>query len=200
MLMGVLLTLLFSCMNNEYNLNAKVTGSFTDLRDGRIYKTVKIGDQWIMAENFAYKPVEGNFWVYENDPVNIDKYGYLYDWETAKKIAPEGWHLPSKKEWKTFRKSLGARMDVWSTMDKVYRQMIAGGGSGFNALFGGRFDFVSGEYRNIGKEAYFWSSTLTCDGPTNYVLERESADAFLTDYGDPRGGKSVRLFKDLPSR
>ena len=51
-----------------------------------------------MAENLAYKPEQGNFWAYGNDSNNVAKYGYLYDWETAKKVAPKGWHLPTESD------------------------------------------------------------------------------------------------------
>lgn len=196
MLLGVLAITFCCCGNNEKSLKPQETGSCTDPRDGKVYKTVKIGDQWIMAQNLAYKPDQGNYWAYENDSGNVAKYGYLYDWETAKNVAPEGWHLPSKREWKTFRKSLGARMDTWSTMKKVYKQMVSGGNSGFNALFGGAYIISNGEFRGIGEVAYFWSSTETSDGPANYIAERESGEAYLTDYADSSGGKSVRLFKD----
>jgi uncharacterized protein (TIGR02145 family) len=172
------------------------TGFFTDPRDGRIYKTVKIGNQWIMAENFAYKPEQGNYWAYNNDSGNVALYGYLYDWETAMKIAPDGWHLPSKKEWKVFRKSLGSRMDITSNTRKVYKQMIVGGSSGFDALFGGAYIIAYHEFREIGETAYFLSSTITSDGPMNYMVDRKDASAFISGYADPEGGKSVRLFKD----
>ena len=38
--------LLFSfCWHNDNKVQIYETGSFTDTRDGRVYKTIKIGDQ-----------------------------------------------------------------------------------------------------------------------------------------------------------
>jgi hypothetical protein len=77
--MGLLLFIACSISERTNNNSKPESGSFTDPRDGKTYKTVKVGDQWIMAENFAYKPDTGRFWAYENNESNITIYGYLYD-------------------------------------------------------------------------------------------------------------------------
>jgi uncharacterized protein (TIGR02145 family) len=199
LILGMILLFAGNCTTSETDHNKNETSHFTDPRDGKIYKTVKIGDQWIMAENMAYKPNEGNYWSYDNDTGNIAKYGYLYDWETANRIAPEGWHLPSKKEWITLRKTLGGKFETWNFMAKVYPQLVDGGASGFNALLGG-IRSCDGKFLYPGQQTIFWSSTKTNNGISIYGLkghtDKKGGLAWRNDYQGDCNGYSVRLFKD----
>ena len=75
-------------------------GTLTDERDGKIYKTVIVGEgesaqEW-MAENLNYKEVNQFGSCYKNQDYYCEQYGRLYPWETAKKMCPEGWR-PARK-------------------------------------------------------------------------------------------------------
>ena len=105
-----------------------VTGTMTDI-DGNVYKTIKIGNQWWMAENLKvtrYRNGDtihhvtdiwewpdlttGAYCPYKNDDKYIVTYGYLYNWyalNDSRNIAPEGWHVPTDEEWKELEKYLG---------------------------------------------------------------------------------------------
>lgn len=106
-------------------------GTMTDPRDGKVYKTVIIGRQSMMAENLAYQPGSGSYWAYNNDQKNKVKYGYLYDYETAKNVCPTGWHLPAKEEFETLLQ------DVGGSGNAAFIALTPDGSSGFNVLFGG---------------------------------------------------------------
>ena len=91
------------------NMAAQETGTYTDSRDNKTYKTVKIGTQTWIAENLAYKATSGCY-SYENNESNSKIYGYLYNWGTAEKVCPAGWHLPSKNDWSVLLTCLGGEL------------------------------------------------------------------------------------------
>jgi len=76
------------CVKDEDTIHIE-HGELKDERDGQVYKTVKIGDQWWMAENlnYAYPHTFGDLdstsWCYNNESDNCAKYGRLYIWEAT---------------------------------------------------------------------------------------------------------------------
>jgi len=136
--------------------------SFTDSRDKKKYGTIKIGTQTWMSENLNYEAVGK---CYGNDPSNCQKYGRLYDWETAKKACPSGWHLPSQEEWQTLvdfaggDKVAGKKFKARSGWEDY--QVKSGNGTdiyGFSALPGGNGS-STGSFFNVGGSGDWWSAT-----------------------------------------
>ncbi len=178
--------------------------TFKDPRDGKEYKTVKIGTQTWLAENFAFKPDTGVYWKYKSKSA---RYEYYYDWETANKIAPPGWHLPSEQEWDLLVAYLGK--------DSIIIKLLIHGSSGFNALrVGYRMSSSEDSYYGVGSHACFWSSTpndktvlkstyKTINLAVNFEIvtteynKNEHNNWANTDCCTPRGsGLNVRLIKD----
>ena len=112
--------------------------TFTDERDGKVYKKVDIGSQTWMAENLNYDTTAGSV-CYDSKPENCAKYGKLYNWETAKKACPLGWHLPSDAEWQRLVNFVGDS-DAGTKLKAAAGWNDGGNGTdnfGFSALPGG---------------------------------------------------------------
>jgi len=171
-------------------------GSFTDSRDNKTYKTVKIGTQTWMAENLSYD-AEGSK-CYENNPANCQKYGRLYDWETAKKACPAGWHLPTKAEWDVLTASVGGEKTAGKYLKSVNGWNNGGNGEdafGFAALPGG-FSRLSGDFSNTGNMGRWWSASEYSSVNAYYRYMDYGSDFALWGYDGKSYLFSVRYLKD----
>jgi uncharacterized protein (TIGR02145 family) len=141
---------IFFLLISSYIIEIANPGSFTDARDGHIYKTVTIGNQIWMAENLAYLPKlnslseisesKTRYYVYNNDGTDVSiakisenykTYGVLYNWPAAMKACPKGWHLPCDKEWVILEKYLisnGFNFDNTITGNKIAKSLSASSG------------------------------------------------------------------------
>lgn len=156
-------------------------GTFTDARDGETYRTVKIGQQVWMAENLRFK-AENSF-APGNEEQNVAKFGRLYTWTSAlnipaefteqspakdldmyhkikednyQGIAPEGWHIPSLKEWETLMSNFPEESNGIELRAECCWQRPGEDSVGFFALPAG-YRFDNGTYCQFGKRARFWS-------------------------------------------
>jgi uncharacterized protein (TIGR02145 family) len=192
----------------------KISGYFTDSRDGRKYRTVVIDGKTWMAENLNYEPPMDSSWCYNNVDSNCVKYGRLYDWNSARKVCPAGYHLPSNKEWDALGKAAGGERGengfgnyCWYGAGKKltaksgwknYRgeKGIGTDDFGFSGLPGGaRFSNV--RFVNAGYRSYWWTATEIHNAKA--YIRIIDGDGGLDEYGyDKNDGLSVRCVADRP--
>jgi len=151
-------------------------GVFTDARDGQEYPFVEIGSQTWMMKNLAYDSGEGS-WAYDGKDKFISDYGRLYNFYTAVKVCPEGWHLPSDSDWKIMEMYLGMDPHSADSVDWRHSGDVAipikntsgwySGGNGnndsrFTALPGG-FRTPGGNFFYMGDISNYWTSSYTSE-------------------------------------
>ncbi len=187
-------------------MNSKVSyGTMSDPRDHQKYKIVSIGSQIWMAENLNYNPktYEMPSVCYAEKNENCLLAGRLYSWSaaidtlslaknhsltcgnmvqcelpgTVQGICPDGWHLPSEKEWLKLFDYVGGKDKAAKILKAKAGWNNNGNGVdsyGFSALpagsaiaspFNGGKDMFDGD---VGSLTYFWTSTP-------YSVEKDKA-------------------------
>lgn len=166
----------YDCVTMDY-LNPDISyGEMLDKRDNQVYRTLVISNHVWTAQNMNYEIEseendEINSWCYDNEPENCKKFGRLFTWEAAKKVCPEGWHLPTKDEWLELFTEHSCEIEKDDTNSIIYR--CAGTSLkaidswdygtdntneyGFSVVAAGLM--TSGKFKNKGVSSYLWTAT-----------------------------------------
>ncbi|PBC75104.1 fibrobacter succinogenes major paralogous domain-containing protein [Fibrobacter intestinalis] len=183
--------------------------------------------------NYAYlqptSSLDSSSFCYRNKPDSCAKYGRLYLWSAAmdsagvfgdggkgcgyevtcsakepvRGICPEGWHLPSKAEWRTLMETVGGE-DVAGKKLKSKSgwdddEGKRGNGTdeyGFSVLPAG-YRSGDGDYYRAGEDAGFWSSS-EYSGLNAYSWNFYYAREYVCSlYDNESHGVSVRCLRDL---
>jgi uncharacterized protein (TIGR02145 family) len=165
-----------------------IYGTVTDI-ENNVYKTITIGTQTWMAENLrttkyrngeAIPEVTGSaewknlttsaYCNYENtkDLDKIATYGRLYNWfavSNSRNLAPVGWHIATDAEWTALTTYLGneslsgGKLKETGTSHWKSPNTGASNQSGFTALPGGRREYDTGAFINLGYDGFWWTSS-----------------------------------------
>jgi len=190
---------------------------------GNSVKSIRIGDQEWMAENLNVSvfrngdPIPeaktAGEWVnagkngqpawchYENKTDNGIKYGKLYNWYAVndpRGLAPEGWHVPTHREWIYLTDYLGGDDYCGVLLKSTSGWMGDGNGnnqSGFNALPGGCRNLY-GEFQYIGELGYWWTDTQASSTLSWYrTMDKSPYYVYRLSYSR-LSGFSVRCIKE----
>jgi uncharacterized protein (TIGR02145 family) len=144
----------------------------------------------------------GAWCYYNNDPENGKIYGKLYNWYAVhdpRGLAPEGFHIPSVYDIRNLQYSLkydkvGCKLKEKGTTYWLSPNSGANNSSGFTALPGGDRD-GNGNFINISKIGFWWTSTIFGNFPSTLLIRYDSCDG-SENTNDKNAGLSVRCIKD----
>lgn len=143
------------------------TGTFTDSRDGKVYKTVLMPDgKWWAAENLAWT---GAGVDYNNDPLNRPTYGRLYTWAEANSSCPSGTHLPTDAEWTAMEGACGTPATLGTRLKSTTLWSTPGDGTDQYGLAITPGGIADPGFRTLTNEAYYHTSSLYNSGPNIIV-------------------------------
>ena len=204
-----------SCKKDDSNPTSPIDDASTVTYSGKVYHSVKIGNQTWLKENLNVGVMIDSMqnpsnngtiekYCYRNDTANCTKYGGLYQWneamaydtiERVKGICPTGWHIPTRAELDTLAAAVHNNGNSLKAVGEGTGSGAGTDSSGFSAvLAGGRYgnDYFDG----LGYGAYFWSST-EITAPFVYNVFLWSTYSGISMDGNLKGlGFSIRCLKD----
>lgn len=177
-----------SCFSQE-------TSTFTDSRDGMTYNVatysiplvggVSVKRTW-MTQNLNYE-VEGSY-CYQNEPAYCEAYGRMYTFQAASGACPEGWSLPTVKDWQLLVSKYGG-------MQKSGSHLLVGGSSGMNMLLGG-FGDPGDVFKNVGLSGNYWDAESKGSNAAGLITVQEDSDVVYHGLIGSWHRNSTRCIKD----
>lgn len=179
-------------------------GTFTDARDGQVYKYTTIGNQVWMAENLkfdapysvCYDKIDGfcdTFGRFYSLHENGKEFG-LFDQELLDAICPAGWHVPSVDEWSALANNMGedaaiSRLNSSKSFGEHYTPGTDN--CGFNSLPAGAL-LENGDFEVVYVTSVYWTSTAK-DLSSSYCSWFSSNEI---SFGINRAKMSIRCVKN----
>lgn len=175
-------------------------GTFTDKRDGHVYRWVIFGKHAWMLGNLDYKTPAGS-WIYNNDSTREAAYGRLYDWTTAQKACPKGWNMPTDDEWSVLITALGGedvagrKFQEADTIPAAVRIIKNGNTDNSIAVLAG-MRHADGSYTGLGLWGGCWSATNTSTKDGNNYLFTHNGGPVGKSTNDKASAFSVRCIRN----
>jgi uncharacterized protein (TIGR02145 family) len=155
-----------------------------------------------MAENLNI--VADSSVCYDNNESNCEQYGRLYTWNTAMRVCPAGWRLPTDEEWTTLVDYAGGyetaakKLKSASGWEKCNSCKDATNDYGFSALPGGN-GYSTGYLDVAGYVGYWWSATEYNEHNAYYRGMNNREEVRRGSY-NKMGVYSVRCVQDESAR
>lgn len=168
-------------------------GELKDSRDGKTYKTVKIGNQWWLAENLNYGMTDS--YCYLDSAKYCVEWGRLYTWTTALLACPIGTHLPAKTEFEILFETVGGQTMAGKMLKSI------GGWNEQNGIDAYSFTVLPAGYKDYTGTygvSYpgFWSSTEYGDSSAYHMHLYQTSDYANLSNPHKSSAYSVRCIID----
>lgn len=120
----IITSFFFSCSDSEAQTSTQLaTDRFVDERDQQSYEILTIGEQKWMGSDLKYASPQS--YCYDKLPSNCEEQGRLYPFNEALTACPNGWKLPSDKDWGILEAHLGMNQKEVSSI-RIWRGAAQG--------------------------------------------------------------------------
>ena len=183
---------------SSYNPPRVAYGTLHDNRDGKDYRTIKLGSLTWMAQNLNYELLNSDsVYCYQNESMYCDHFGRLYVWSDAYNDAcPEGWRLPDSLDWEDLfqyikgKKEAGKKLKSnagWSFYKTTQHDGNGDDRYGFSALPAGYWSFDGDHWWNsLTYSANFWTAKSKNSDSTYSVRFEHNTDSVRVDLNRTR--------------
>lgn len=148
----------------------------------------------------AYKNKTPAWCYYNNDQLNKQKYGIIYNWyavSDSRGLAPEGWDIPSNKDWDKLIKSIGGYEKAGGRLknEKYFNTLIGDDNeqSSQSILSGARN--LEGYFLYLNLSGGWWSKTEKSKDDSWFIYLYHDNDLVVKAFQEKGFGLSVRCIK-----